>query len=596
MITITNITDLQKIGNDPGYLLSDDYELGNNIDASATSGWNGGLGFLPIGSFSTPFTGTFDGKGYVIDGLYIHRTVTVNVTEYVGLFAVTSGAEIKNFSLINCDIECTALLATPGDWYSRTGTIIGEALTGSIVESISSTGTVSTAYSSGGLGLKNIDMKTGGLIGKSSGDIDKCHSSCTMSVDGVRGTGGFIGQNDNIISNSNATGNITAVDTGGGSEGDIAGFVWENSGSIGECYCSGNLIGIDDIGGFVFNNLPTGVILNCYSISNVTGTTLGDSSCAGFCGWENEGTIQGCYCTGAVIGRDDSAGFVRRNEGTITCCRCTGDVSTDDDDIGGFVNTNTATGVIEKCWCSGNITNTGDDSGGFVQSNSGNIRNCYCTGDINSSDDAGGFADSNSGIIENCYCTSAISGSDVGGFCEGNSGTITSCYWDTNTSGVVVSDGGTGKTTAQMKQQATYSGWQFDIIWSISEGISYPKLGPGCITSPGAGEFVVVTLGANPYLKKLIIKDPIITENTSFVNNIKMVNSFGISDNLDIEVKNMMVYCKNADIDFSPNDPSINLYGYGLTVKTPGVFKTAGPSSLCSLSNSAISADSLSDT
>lgn len=39
----------------------------NDIDASATSGWNGGTGFEPIGQDGlTPFFGTFDGNGGVI--------------------------------------------------------------------------------------------------------------------------------------------------------------------------------------------------------------------------------------------------------------------------------------------------------------------------------------------------------------------------------------------------------------------------------------------------------------------------------------------------------------------------------------------------
>ena len=43
--TITNATELQAMAND----LTEDYVLGNNIDASATSGWNAGAGFDPIG-------------------------------------------------------------------------------------------------------------------------------------------------------------------------------------------------------------------------------------------------------------------------------------------------------------------------------------------------------------------------------------------------------------------------------------------------------------------------------------------------------------------------------------------------------------------
>lgn len=34
--------------------------------------------------------------------------------------------------------------------------------------------------------------------------------------------------------------------------------------------------------------------------------------------------------------------------------------------------------------------------------------------------------------------------------------------------------GGEGKTTAEMKRQATYVGWDFTKIWRIKEGQTYP--------------------------------------------------------------------------------------------------------------------------
>lgn len=50
---VNSIYDLQNIQNN----LSGDYALGTNIDASATASWNGGAGFVPLGSFN----GIFDG-------------------------------------------------------------------------------------------------------------------------------------------------------------------------------------------------------------------------------------------------------------------------------------------------------------------------------------------------------------------------------------------------------------------------------------------------------------------------------------------------------------------------------------------------------
>src|SRR5690606_16245144 len=77
-ITYTVITELGSAGSITGKDLqgingglNGRYVLGANIDASATSTWNSGLGFAPIGdnssnANSTRFAGTFDGLGHTI--------------------------------------------------------------------------------------------------------------------------------------------------------------------------------------------------------------------------------------------------------------------------------------------------------------------------------------------------------------------------------------------------------------------------------------------------------------------------------------------------------------------------------------------------
>jgi len=74
--------------------------------------------------------------------------------------------------------------------------------------------------------------------------------------------------------------------------------------------------------------------------------------------------------------------------------------------------------------------------------------------------------------VTHCYSTGSPSGvANVGGFCGRLSGaSIIDSFWDTETSGTATSDGGTGRTTMQMKRRATFTvaGWDFLKIWSIS--------------------------------------------------------------------------------------------------------------------------------
>jgi len=48
-------------------------ELVNNIDASGTANWNSGAGFVPIGTDTSNYTGTFNGQNYTINGLYYQQ-------------------------------------------------------------------------------------------------------------------------------------------------------------------------------------------------------------------------------------------------------------------------------------------------------------------------------------------------------------------------------------------------------------------------------------------------------------------------------------------------------------------------------------------
>jgi hypothetical protein len=96
---------------------------------------------------------------------------------------------------------------------------------------------------------------------------------------------------------------------------------------------------------------------------------------------------------------------------------------------------------------------------------------------------------SNRTSIINSYSTGVIiaigspSISGVGGligFTEGNS-TASDSYWDTETSGYSISDAGTGKTTANLKNISTFSSYDFINIWGIDSDINdgYPYLRGG---------------------------------------------------------------------------------------------------------------------
>ncbi len=151
-------------------------------------------------------------------------------------------------------------------------------------------------------------------------------------------------------------------------------------------------------------------------------------------------------------------------------------------------------GVIGNCYATGPVT--GGESSGHLGglcgwNRSGAITNCYATGPVTGGDNSGslgGLCGVSNGAITNCYATGSVTGRDdsnyLGGLCGRSNGTISNCFWDEETSGMTHSDGGTGKTTLQMKTKSTFTdaGWDFarddGDWWSdwYMPSIDYPKL------------------------------------------------------------------------------------------------------------------------
>ena len=158
--------------------------------------------------------------------------------------------------------------------------------------------------------------------------------------------------------------------------------------------------------------------------------------------------------------------------------------------IGGRVRYNN--GVVTNSYSTGNVSGTVGTVGGLVGDNwDGAVSDSYATGSVTGSSCVGGLvAYSNRGTVIDSYSTGGVTGGDDVGGLVGRSydGTTGECFWDTETSGQATSAGGTGNTTAEMMDFATFSGAGWNIwtvapgstnstrIWNIVDGLTYPFL------------------------------------------------------------------------------------------------------------------------
>jgi hypothetical protein len=128
---------------------------------------------------------------------------------------------------------------------------------------------------------------------------------------------------------------------------------------------------------------------------------------------------------------------------------------------------------IFECYslgATGNIYGTPQGGGLIGLSTGGQINNCYSHVNNTSS---GFIGASSSDTITYCYSTGTAT---AYGFCNSGSSTVTGCYYDEDTAGIVAG-AGTPEHTAAMKTQATYSGWNFTSLWTMTEGVTYPYFG-----------------------------------------------------------------------------------------------------------------------
>lgn len=185
---VANFNNLLWIASAPGYW-SLHYIQTADIDASVTTTMNSGAGWVPLGNGSTFFTGSYDGQGYEIQGLYLSRTGIY----YTGLFGYVNGARFNRIHLRNLDIR--------GQIYA--GGLAG-VVTGGSVNNCSSTGSV------------NGMLCVGGLIGFANHNVVITNSYSHVAVQGSQLTGGLTGQNglnNAYYYNCYSTGLVTCTDS-----------------------------------------------------------------------------------------------------------------------------------------------------------------------------------------------------------------------------------------------------------------------------------------------------------------------------------------------------------------------------------------------
>lgn len=512
-IPISSIEALQRIGNDPDYPLDADYIVTQDIDASETPEWNDGEGFRPLGGYDPDgklpgdpaFRGTLDGGGHAITSL------TINLTEMAGgaIFAwVGEEGVIRNLTLEDNSILARGYLA--GFAVVNEGRIEGCRATGTVTSlqqwghvgglvAINDGGVISDSHTTGPV----LDGSTlGGAVGLSiSGEILDC--SATGPVSGTQRIGGLVGEQgrDTLIRDSFASGDVNAHAGAGGlvgygseivnsyAEGDVtveegrAGGLAGSAGKIIGSFATGNVRTASGgrVGGLAGRNGSE--IIDSHATGNVTaeeGDVFG--GLGGLVGENSpDALVSGSYATGNVFGTEsNTGGLMGINEGAVAQCHAVGAVE-GEHLVGGLVGANMQDGSITECYATGDVTGS-RWSGGLVGVNAGAVSDSYALGAVEGEVEAtAGLAGGNGGTLTRTYAAGLVTsaGEAVGGLVgQDQNGSAEASFWDVDATGQTESKGGEGLDGVAMRRQAVFAeaGWDFDAIWAIDEGQSYPYL------------------------------------------------------------------------------------------------------------------------
>lgn len=271
------------------------YRLLNDIylnDISEVSSWDIAAPqneWIPIGSSSTQFSGSFDGGGFTVFGIYI---LTDNNNQ--GLFGVVG----KDSPISNLHIK---------ESYIKGGDCVGGVCgyTSSGLSNCHSNATVVGNDHVGG--IVGGGGNPGGLFGGSPVLVENCSNDGT--VNGISGVGGLLGRADTgVLKKCYNTGSVTGTRRIGG----IAGRAVESH----YCWNAADITGNDMIGGIlgegIFFGMDSPELLNCFNAGHVSGKDyigglLGRAS-------QHSGlypsAISNCYNVGQLTGSGDYIGGI----------------------------------------------------------------------------------------------------------------------------------------------------------------------------------------------------------------------------------------------------------------------------------------------
>ena len=278
-----------------------------DIDLSAYgAGYNHGKGWTPIAT-TTRFSGTFNGNGKTISGLYI-KDSTLN---WAGLFGYIYSGTVKDLGIKDADITGSDYVGGVAGEVAggsitnsyATGNVTGRSFVGGVAGYVSYNSSVTNSYATGSV---RGYFYVGGVAGYVSyySSVSNSYATGTVSGDGrfVGGVAGYVSYNSSVT-NSYATGNVSSGDA---FVGGVAGGV-EDQSTVSNSYATGNVTGESFVGGVAGDVSYYSSVSNSYA----TGTVSGNDYGGGVAGYVYSSEVKNCAALSSAVVRNPGSTYTR---------------------------------------------------------------------------------------------------------------------------------------------------------------------------------------------------------------------------------------------------------------------------------------------
>ena len=271
--------------------------------------------WTPMGNKEIQYTGTFDGDGKTISGLYFNNSAASDV----GLFSyVGNGGIVKNVGIQDSYVSGRSYVG--GVVGYNFGTVMGCDNSGIVTATGDCVGGVA-GYNKGGTitGCHNsVSVSGRSYVGGVAGDnyngtVMGCHNSGSVSSTGDN-VGGVVGENNlGTVTGCDNSGSVSG--SGSFAVGGVTGYN-NNGGTVTGCRNSGSVSDGFTIGGVVGYSYDS-TVTDSYNTGSVSGST----NVGGVVGYNSDSTVTDCYNSGTVSGNTYVGGVVGQlSSGTVTNC------------------------------------------------------------------------------------------------------------------------------------------------------------------------------------------------------------------------------------------------------------------------------------